>query len=118
MRRDVLAEIHHHFIHEAPAPAICRIESLHHWMARCMEVLGRMSVRGGIAAANVPAHAAQSEVNPAAARLQTFFATVRGRRHFAELIQMSALAGHRSGSWGGDCSVPLAVQGWQLTLDC
>jgi hypothetical protein len=31
--------------------------------------------------------------------LQTFFAAVCGRRHFAELIQMSALAGHTSDSW-------------------
>jgi hypothetical protein len=33
------------------------------------------------------------------ARLQTFFAAICGRLHFAELIQMSALTGHRSGSW-------------------
>jgi hypothetical protein len=111
MRRDVLAEIDHHFIHEAPAPAIRWIESFHHWMARCMEVFGGMSVRRGVATANVPAYAAQSEVDPVTTNLQTFFAAVRGRRHFAELIQMSAFAGHSSGSFGGDCSVSLAVQG-------
>ena len=99
MRRHVLAEIDHHFIHEAPAPTIRWIESLHHWMARGMEVFGGMSVRGGVAAPDVPAHAAQAQVNPVTACLQTFFAAVCGRRHFAELIQMSALAGHRSGPW-------------------
>ena len=99
MRRDVLAEIDHYFIHEAPAPAIRWIECLHHWMARGMEVFGGMSVRRGVAAAHVPAHAAQAQVNPVTARLQTFFAAICGRLHFAELIQMSALTGHRSGSW-------------------
>jgi hypothetical protein len=76
-----------------------------------MEVFGGMSVRRGIAAANVPAHATQSEVDPVTTCLQTVFAAVRGWLHFAELIQMSALAGHRSISWDGDCGASLAVQG-------
>jgi hypothetical protein len=54
----VVSQIDHHFIDEAPAPAIRRIERFHHGMTGGVEVFGCMTIRGGIAAADVTANSA------------------------------------------------------------
>jgi len=70
-------------------------------MAGGMVMLRRMPVLRGIAAANMPATEAQSQVYPRITGLQTVLATSGVRRHSSNLIQVGALLSH-------DC--PLSTQ--------
>src|SRR5437773_1873371 len=56
-------------------------------MAR-MEVAGRMLVRGRVAAANVPAGQAQSQMHPKASDSQTIFTAVGARGYWFDLIKV------------------------------
>jgi hypothetical protein len=61
MRRFLFSQ---HFIHKTPAPVFARLERLHHWMLRGVEMLCGVAIFGRIAAANVPAFQTQSQVEP------------------------------------------------------
>jgi hypothetical protein len=60
-----------------------------------MEVLRGVLVRRVVAAADVAAAEAKSEMHPRAAGLETFLAAVRrARLHIADLVEVCALLGH------------------------
>lgn len=77
--RDLLAEIKKNFIPVAPTPAFGRIVTLDDGMARAMKMRGRMAVGRGIAAADMAAAPADSQMQPAASHLETFLAASRAR---------------------------------------
>jgi len=57
-----------------------------------MEVLGCVLILRGVAAANVTALEAQTQVNPSVAHLQTLLATFSARSNITNLIEMCARA--------------------------
>ena len=56
------------------APTFAGFERFDHRMAACLKVLGRVPVDRIVAAPDVPAHSAESEVHPPIAGLETFLA--------------------------------------------
>src|SRR5688500_13187976 len=59
----------HPLVDEAPAPVLARLEGLHDRVARGVEVLGGVRVLGVVAAADVAADQAHSQVDPGVAGL-------------------------------------------------
>jgi hypothetical protein len=59
-------------------------------MRRVVEVLGRMFVGRAVAAADVPAGHAHTQVDPVSADLQAIFAAIGTRRHFVNFGKMLA----------------------------
>ena len=57
-----------------------------------MEVLRRVFILGGIAATDVPAVHAQSQMHPLVAGFQTLFAAVRVRNDLLDLREVCTLA--------------------------
>src|SRR2546421_7047820 len=80
MRRLALREIEQHLVDIAPAPAFRRIVAFDDGMAGCMEMRGCVLVRGIVAATDMAAAAADPQMQPPAAALQTFLAAKRTRR--------------------------------------
>jgi hypothetical protein len=79
------------FIHIAPSPSFTRLEGLHHRMLGFVEVLCRMLVFRGVAAAYVSALETKAQMNPRVAGLQALFATLRRLRlYFVDVIEMRA----------------------------
>ena len=72
-------------IHITPLPAFTRFKRLHDGMLGVMEVFGGVLVLGGIAATDVPAGKAFSQVDPGIAHLQTFFAASSAGCHWTNL---------------------------------
>src|SRR2546423_4875186 len=68
-------------------------------MTRRGEVLRRMFVLRRVAAADVAATAAQAQVHPTVARLQTILAPVGARLHLAQLVEVPALCGRHKPSF-------------------
>ena len=64
-------------INVTPAPILARLERLDHGMVRRMKMLCRVSILRIVAAADVTARDAKSQMNPPVARFQTLFTTVR-----------------------------------------
>src|SRR5919198_2370770 len=67
--------VDHHVVDVAVCPVLSRLERLDRRMLRPMEVLGRMVIRRGVAAADVSAGHAGPQVDPFAARFQAFLAS-------------------------------------------
>jgi hypothetical protein len=59
-------------------------------MASGVKVFGRVFVRGRVAAADVPAGHAETQVNPDSADAQAVFTSIRTRRYFFDLIEVCA----------------------------
>lgn len=78
-------------IHIAPAPIFVGFNGLDDGVLGLMKVFGRMFVLGLVAAADVPAGEAQTQVNPGFAHFQTFLTARAARRDRADLVQMSAI---------------------------
>jgi hypothetical protein len=57
-------------------------------MFRLVEMLRRVLILRGIAAAHVPALAAEAQVNPHVSHLEALFAATRPRLHIEHLIQV------------------------------
>jgi hypothetical protein len=85
------------FVHVAPAPFFARLQGFDYRVPGRVKVFGRVLVLGRIAAADVAARFAQSQVHPTVAHLQTFFAALRrARGDPLHLIQMRAFRAHIS----------------------
>jgi hypothetical protein len=80
-----------------PSPRLAWLERPDNRVLCLMEVFGRVPVRRVIAAGDVSAFEAQSQVNPARADLQTILAAFRARRDVAYLIQVRT-GGHEISS--------------------
>ncbi len=94
VRRLAVGEIEHHFVDEAPAPALRRIIALDDRMARGVKMFGRVLVRGIVAASHMPARSAESEMNPDIAALEAFLAAERAWADVANGVQMRACFRH------------------------
>ena len=86
-------------IHIAPSPPLRRIVALDDRMTRFPEVGAGMAVRGLVAASDVPACAANPEMQPFAAHLQTVLAAKGTGLHFADGAHVTA--GHHAFSFTG-----------------
>src|SRR6267142_2432574 len=84
--------LEHQIVHVAEAPVFARLEAPHDGVFGLVEVLCRMPVERVVAAADVTALEAETQVHPLVARLKTFLAPVRRLRvHGTNLRQMFAL---------------------------
>ena len=82
-----------HLVGVAPAPGLSRLEGLDDRMLRFVIVLPRMPVRGVVAAADVAARQAESQMDPSVTRAETFLATFRcARRDVVDHVEMAAAA--------------------------
>src|SRR5580698_5098945 len=63
-----------HFIHVAPYPTLSGFDGADERMSDMVEVLGRMLVLRGIAATDMAAYHAQTQVNPGIAHFHALFA--------------------------------------------
>src|SRR5579872_2961282 len=77
---------HKHFVYITPSPVLPRLKRLHDRMLGLMKVFGRVFVLGRIAAADVTADEALSQVDPPIARLQAFLAALAARLDVANLF--------------------------------
>jgi len=91
MRGDVVAEVDHHLVDVAPAPALRLMVGLHHGMACGPEVLRRMRADRLVTASDMAADPTDSEVHPRLPRLQALLAAVCGGPHFGEPVQVGAV---------------------------
>ena len=83
-------QVEQHFIDVTPAPPLRRIVALDHGMSGGVKMFGRMPIRGIVAAADMPAGAADPQMQPAAAALQAFLAAERARRDVLDAGDMAA----------------------------
>ena len=89
-----IRKIKHNLVDVAPAPALGRIVALNDRMMRGVKMLCCMLAGRLVATTDVPARAADFEVKPGIAFLQTFFAPQGARNDFANAVQMGARFGH------------------------
>jgi hypothetical protein len=75
---------------------LSRLERLNNGMVHRVKVVGRVLVFGRVAAADMSAAQAQSEMNPGVADLEAIFASLRAGCDVMDLIEMGALFRHRS----------------------
>ena len=73
-------------INVAVAPILARFERLDDRMPGCDEVLRGVLILARVAAADVSAATAQSQMHPRIACLQTLLAAMRARRDIADLV--------------------------------
>src|SRR5271169_3898554 len=92
--RGVIAEVEHHLVDIAPAPAVRRVVGFDDRMACRVKVLGGVAVRRVVATPDMAAGPAQPQMKPLRADLQTFLAAERARRHIANVVAMGAVFGH------------------------
>src|SRR5208282_4277245 len=92
------SEIQLDFIDIAPAPAFAGFDGLHDRVLRGVEVLRRMLVLRGVAAAHIAAGQAESQMNPSVAQFEAFGASGALRLHVSNLAHMGAFF-HRLGLW-------------------
>ena len=95
LRCRIIAEIEKDLIDVTPAPAFGRIISLDNGMLGFVKMRGRVPVRGLIAAANMAAGTADSQVKPRAADFEAFLAAARARPNCLNGVDVSAVLGHR-----------------------
>jgi len=89
-----LQRIEHQFIYITPAPLFARLKRLDDWMGSLTKMLRSMTVRRGIAAPNMTACHAESQVDPLTTDAQTVLTAARARYHVPYLIKMCAFHGH------------------------
>src|SRR5215472_11229071 len=78
--RGILPEAPLRFVDVAPRPRSPGHDGAHHGMARLMEVLGRVLADRGVAAADMAAHLALPELDPARAFFQALLTGARRPR--------------------------------------
>jgi hypothetical protein len=78
-------------IYITPAPAFAGLDRFHDWVFRSVEVLCRVLVLRGIAAAHLAADQALSQVNPSVSKFVALAAYSFGRFHGFNLIHVRAL---------------------------
>src|SRR5580658_5693231 len=98
LRRHMAVQVEHHLIDIAPAPAFRRIIAFNDGVLGMMEMFGGMLATRLVAAANMAAGAADAQVKPFPAQLETFLAALGAGRDFLDRIQMRAkiVLGHYS----------------------
>ena len=90
MRRLPIRQIEQDFIHIAPAPSFGRIIAFDNGMSGGVEMFGGMLVGRIVAAADMPATAADPQMQPFAADLQALLATERTWRDVADAGDVAA----------------------------
>ena len=89
--RDLL-ECEQHLVHVAPVPLFTRLVRLDNAMPIRVKMLRSMRVLRVIAATNLPANHAQTQVNPLVTHLDTLQTLIRRRRrHIINHLQMRAI---------------------------
>lgn len=88
MRRHPVRQIEHDLVRITPPPALGRIVTFDNGMFGAMEMFGGMLVLGLIAAADMTADAAEAQMKPCIAQLQTFLAAQRTGLYVLDRIQM------------------------------
>src|SRR5215213_47821 len=83
-------QIEQHFVDIAPAPAFRRIVAFDHGMAGGVKVRGGVLVRRIVAAADMTAGAADSQMQPLASAFQALLAAERARRDRLNAGDMAA----------------------------
>jgi diketogulonate reductase-like aldo/keto reductase len=100
----------------APAPVFARLERLHDRMGSVLEVFGRVTIRGAVAASDMATRQAQTQMHPSGADLKAILASLGAGLYFVDLIQVSTFRHTSSGKWSdvatfiGD-SFPLEATG-------
>src|ERR1700730_2966669 len=94
LRGRAVGKIEHDLVDVAPAPAFRRIIAFDHRMAGGVEMFGGVTVGRAVAAAHVPAGAAQPQVHPARSCLEAFLAAARAGRHVANLVGVETCGHH------------------------
>jgi hypothetical protein len=102
--RHAIGEVEHDLIDITPSPSFRRVESLDDGMSGRMEVLGCMASRRIVTASDMPACAANPEMNPGLPYLQALLTAERTRDHVAYRAQMRAGLRHDVSSLGQGCS--------------
>src|SRR4029077_5045568 len=87
-------ELHHQLIDVAPAPMFAGRARRHDGVLRRMEVLGRVPILRVIAATDMPAGPAKSQVHPSIAELEALLATATTWTIGAHKAQMGTLSRH------------------------
>jgi hypothetical protein len=92
-KRSGSSKVDFNFIDVAPAPGFAGFDRAHDGVSGVMEMLGGVFVFGRVAAADMPAFHAQTQVNPSVAHFKAFLAAFGARRYFVNVTQMST-SGH------------------------
>lgn len=82
-------------INVAPAPTLTRLDRLHDRVARVMKMFGGVLILRLVAATDVAAGAAQSQMHPIVSHRQTFLAPRGAGGDLVNLIEMRASRSHR-----------------------
>ena len=94
MRRHPVGQVEIYFVDIAPAPAFRRIIAFDDRVARRMIMLCRVAIGGIVATADMAAGPAEPEVDPPAASLETFLATIGARRHGVDIALVRTAVAH------------------------
>jgi hypothetical protein len=85
----------HEFVDVTPAPVFAGFEGTHDGMLCLSEVLGGVTILGGIAAADVAANLANAKMNPRIAHLQALLTPIGLRGWVLYLVQVWTSFLHR-----------------------
>ena len=89
------SQLDHDLIDVAPAPVFAGLERLYDRVVGGVEVPGGMLVLRGIAAANMPAFEAETQVYPRIADFQTILTPIGARCDLSYLIKMCTYLCHK-----------------------
>jgi hypothetical protein len=88
----ISGEIKLDLIYITPAPGFAGLDRFHDRVFHSVEVLCRMLVLRGIAAAHLPTYHALPQVNPSVSQFDALAAHSLGRFHVFNLVQVGALS--------------------------
>jgi len=94
MRRRPVRKIEHHFVNVTPAPSFRRIIGFDDGVPCCAKMFCSMSIWRLIAATNMAAGTADTQVQPGVAQFQAFFTPQSTRKNIADSRDMFARCGH------------------------
>jgi len=80
--------LEHDLVDIAPAPVFTGLEGLNNRMATRVEMFGSVLIFRRIAAANMPADKALTQVYPCVANFQAILAAIGTRRNFSNLVEV------------------------------
>jgi hypothetical protein len=86
LRCRVLAQVEKHFVDVTPSPTLRRIVALNHRMLGGVKMLGRVTVRGIVAATDMAACSTEAQVHPLSAQLQALLAAPSARLDHSDPI--------------------------------
>ncbi len=94
--RHAVRKIQENLVDITPPPTLRRVIALDDWMSRRSKMPGGVLVGGAVTADHVPAGAAQAQVSPGAADLETFLASQRARSNDSDGGGVAAFVSHVS----------------------